>query len=131
MLVVEPSDSAYNVSIHQAPLPEHSVRIVVLIIHSSDPPFFLKGREVNFSYLPRKGENEKIQKEGGSMGQGQIFLKEGGWHFPYLIFSRFIIFTFRNYFTLCKIVLCIWRKTFSSTIIYEKGHSKYEEGNIS
>ena len=26
------------------------------------------------------------------------------WHFSYL---RFIIFTFRNYFTLCKIVLCI------------------------
>ena len=43
----------------------------------------------------------------------QVFLKEGegGWHFSYLIFSRFIIFTFRNYFTLCKIVLCIWRKT--------------------
>ena len=87
MLVVEPSDSAYNVSIHQAPLPEHSVRIVVLIIHSSDPPIFLKGREVNFNYLPRKGEYEKIQKGGGSMGQGQIFLKEGGWHFSYLIFQ--------------------------------------------
>ena len=27
-----------------------------------------------------------------------------------LIFSRFIIFTFRNYFTICKIVLCIWRR---------------------
>ena len=104
---------------------------VVLIIHSSDPPFFLKGREVNFDCLPRKGEYERIQKGGGSMGQGQIFLKEGGWHFSYLIFSRFIIFTFRNYFTLCKIVLCIWRKTFSPTIIYEKGHSKYEEENIS
>ena len=34
------------------------------------------------------------------MVQGQVFLKGwggGGWHFPYLIFSRFIIFTFRNY----------------------------------
>ena len=60
---------------------------VVLIIHSSDPPFFLKGREVNFDYLPRKGEYERIQKGGGSMGQGQIFLKEGGWHFSYLIFQ--------------------------------------------
>ena len=32
------------------------------------------------------------------MVQGQVFLKEGGegwgWHYYYLIFSRFIIFTF-------------------------------------
>ena len=35
--------------------------------------------------------------------QGQVFLKGGKWHFSYLIFSRSIIFTFRNYFTLCKI----------------------------
>ena len=41
---------------------------------------------------------------GGSMVQGQVFLK-GCWHFLYLIFSRFIILTFRNYFTLRKIVL--------------------------
>ena len=39
-------------------------------------------------------------------------LKWGDWHFRYLIFSRFIIFTFRNYFTLCKAVLYIWRKIF-------------------
>ena len=32
------------------------------------------------------------------------------WHFSYLIFSRFIIFMFRNYFILSKIVFCIWRK---------------------
>ena len=31
-------------------------------------------------------------------------------HFSYEIFSRFIFFTFRNYFALCKIVLCIWIK---------------------
>ena len=30
------------------------------------------------------------------MVQGQVFLKEGGWHFSYLMLSRFIIFTFRN-----------------------------------
>ena len=49
------------------------------------------------------------------MVQGQVSLKlergggGGGWHgtFSYLIFSRFIIFTLRNYFTLCEIVLCI------------------------
>ena len=38
------------------------------------------------------------------MVQGLVFLK-GCWHFLYLIFSRFITLTFRNYFTLCKIVL--------------------------
>ena len=31
------------------------------------------------------------------MVQGQVFLKGGGWHFSYLIFPRFMIFTFRNY----------------------------------
>ena len=38
------------------------------------------------------------------MVQGQVFFKGGG-HFSHLIFSRFDIFTFTNYFTLCKIVL--------------------------
>ena len=40
------------------------------------------------------------------MVQGQVFLKGGGgrrgWHFSDLIFSRFIIFTFRNYFSVSK-----------------------------
>ena len=50
----------------------------------------------------------------------------GGWHFSYLIFSRFIIFTFRNYFTHSKIVLCIWRKIIFSyhRNFMKKGHSK-------
>ena len=43
-------------------------------------------------------------KGGGSMVQELVFLK-GCRHFLYLIFSRFITLTFRNYFTLCKIVL--------------------------
>ena len=38
---------------------------------------FLKTGEVNFKYLPRsEGESEKL-KRGGSMVQGQIFLKRG------------------------------------------------------
>ena len=41
------------------------------------------------------------------MVQGQIFLKGGDLHFLYLIFSRFIIFKFRNYFILCKIALYV------------------------
>ena len=45
-------------------------------LHSSDLPFFLKGGGaggVNFYYLPRL----KIKKGGGSMVQGQVFLKSG------------------------------------------------------
>ena len=56
---------------------------------------------MSFNYLSRRGGN----KRGGGMVQGQVFLKKkGGWQFCYLIFSKFIIFTFRNYFTLCKVV---------------------------
>ena len=60
------------------------------------------------------------------MVQGQVFLKKGGWHFSYLIFWKFIIFTFRNFFTLCKIVLCIWRKIiiFFHHNFMKKVHSK-------
>ena len=66
------------------------------------------------------------------MVQGQVFLRGGGegggggLHFSYLIFSWFIIFTFRNYFTLCKIVLYIWRKKkiFCHHNFLKKGRSK-------
>ena len=65
------------------------------------------------------GGSEK-QKGDGSMVQGQFFLKEwkGGWYFPYLIFSRLIIFTFRNYYVIqfCFIYICIW--TWKYPIIY-------------
>ena len=37
-----------------------------------------------------------------------------GRDFSYLIFSRFIFFVFRNYFTFCKIVLYTWKKIFFS-----------------
>ena len=79
--------------------------------HSLDPSPFLKGGS-KFSLPPAEGGDWKIKKRGISMVQGQVFLKGGGegWHFPYLIFSMFTIFTFRNYFTLCKIVVYIWRK---------------------
>ena len=51
--------------------------------------------------------------------QGQVFLKGGGELALFLFnFSRFIIFTFRNYVSLCKIVLRIRRKkNLSATII--------------
>ena len=41
------------------------------------------------------------------MVQGQVFFKGGDWNFSYLIFSKFIIFKFRNYFILCKIALYV------------------------
>ena len=51
------------------------------------------------------------------MNQGQVFLKgEGGWHFSYFTFSRFIIFTFRNYVMYLK-KLCY---AFLSPSFYEK-----------
>ena len=52
----------------------------------------------------------KILKRGWKYGAVAGLPKRGYWHFFFLIFSGFIIFTFTNYFTPCKIVLCIWRK---------------------
>ena len=62
----------------------------------------------------------KLKKGGASIVQGQVFLKDGGGGgleeqrgggggvaLSNLFFSRFIICTFRKYFSLCKIVLCI------------------------
>ena len=54
----------------------------------------------------------KILKRLWKYGSTAVLLKMGCCHFSYLIFSSFIIFTCRNYFTPCKIVLCIWRKRF-------------------
>ena len=70
------------------------------------------------------------------MVQGQVFLK-GDWHFSYLIFSRFIIFTFRNYiFTFYPLQNCFMHlKTifFFHHNFMKKGHSnlsKNEPENI-
>ena len=62
------------------------------------------------------GESAKIKKGGRIMAQGQAFL----------IFSRFIIFTLKNYATLWKVVSYIWRKVifFCHYNFMEKGHSK-------
>ena len=66
------------------------------------------------------------------MVQGQIFLKGGltlflfnffkVYHF-YIYILHFYIYI---YFTLCKIMLCIWRKTifFRHYNFMKKGHSK-------
>ena len=83
--------------------------------HSSHPqPFpFLKGGEVNFDYLPHSGGIWKIKKRRWKSGAGasvHIRVGEEGEYFSNLIFSRFVIFIFRNYFKLCKTVSWIWRK---------------------
>ena len=98
---------------------------IVNSYHSSDPPLF-KGGEVNFKYLCRRGGIWKIKKREWKYGAGASLLKRGSWHFSYLIFSRFIIFAIRNYFTLCKIVLYIWRRMifFCHHNFMKKGHSK-------
>ena len=70
----------------------------------------IKSGEVNLFTSSGGGESEKLKKGGGSMVHGLVFLKGvGGWGeggaatFP---ISKFIVFIFRNYFSLCKIVLC-------------------------
>ena len=92
--------------------------------HSSDPPLpFFK---TNLHYLPWK-----IKKKGWKYGAGAGLLKREGWHFSYLIFSRFAIFAFRNYFTRCKIVLCIWRNIlFCHHNFMKKGHSKLSKKTL-
>ena len=85
--------------------------------HSSDPPppppLFLKEGSKFWLPPPEGGKSKKLKKGASSMVQGKVFLKRegggGGW-LTLFLFSKFIIFTFRNYFTLCKIVFCICRK---------------------
>ena len=88
-----------------------------LDVHSLDssppstlpPPLsFLNAEGANVITSTGGGEGLKNKKEEWKYGAGASLLKRG--HFPYLIFSRFIIFTFRNYLTLCKIVLYTFAK---------------------
>ena len=61
------------------------------------------------------------------MVQGQVFLKKGeGWHFSYLIFSRFIIFAFTNNFiTFAKLRYAFEEKKILCHLNFmKKSHSK-------
>ena len=51
----------------------------------------------------------KINKRWWKYGAGAGVLKKGGaeWYSFYLMFLRFMVFTFRNYFILWKVVLSI------------------------
>ena len=79
------------------------------------PLLFVREGGVNFNWLPRRGGSGKLKKVVEVWCRGGSSWRLGrSWHFLNLIFSRFIIFTFRNYFTHCKVVLYIWRKVIFS-----------------
>ena len=95
--------------------------IKMIIVRS--PPLFSKGGGSKFWLPPTEGGIWKIKEGGGNMVQGQVFLKAEGR--PTLFLSNFFEvyhFAFRNYFTLCKIVLRIWREIifFFSIILWKK-----------
>ena len=50
------------------------LKIVYNIVRTPSPPFS-KWVQVNFDYLLKRGESEKLEKGGGSMVQGQVLLK--------------------------------------------------------
>ena len=52
-------------------------RISAKVIPTKARTPFLKQGKVNFDYLPRRRESEKLKKGGGSTMQGQVFLKGG------------------------------------------------------
>ena len=108
--------------------------LVEFHLHSSDHPFLIK-----FCLPPPEvwgvawpGGTLKNLKRDISMIQGQVLLKGRGlalflFNFSYL---RFIIFTCKNYFTLCKIVLCIWKKNFFCHYNFmKKSHSKLSKND--
>ena len=93
------------------------------------PPFLFKEGEEGISkfWLPfPEGGTRKIKKGGWMYGAGAGLLKREGWHFSYLIFSRFIIFKF------CKIVLCILRKIifFYHHNFRKKGYSNLSKNEL-
>ena len=57
------------------------IKIVYNIVRTPPPPSpFSKKGQVNFDYLPRSGESEKLEKGVGIMGQvqGQVCVCPGG-----------------------------------------------------
>ena len=99
----------------------------ILLVLDPPPPLLFLKEGVNFHSIPSRGEGSQKLKRGWKYGAGAGLLKGGwGWHFSYLVFPRFIIFTFRNYFTLCKILSYIWGKIifFCHHNFRKKGHSK-------
>ena len=82
--------------------------------------------------LEREGI-KKIKKREWKYGAGADLLKRRGRGLALMLFDffRVIIFTFWNYFTLCKIVLYIWRKFifFCQHNFIKKSHSKLSKND--
>ena len=69
---------------------------------SHPPTFFKGGGEVNFNYLPRRRESGNLEKGGGSMVQGQAFLKGG---LALFLFNFFKIYHFYILKLLDKVII--------------------------
>ena len=80
----------------------------MIMVHTSGPPPFLKGEEVNFDYLPWSGEIWKILKSRWKYGAEAGLLKVGGRGVGtfFIYFFQGLSF-FHLEITLCKILLCI------------------------
>ena len=109
--------------------------IRVFIVRTPPPLFFLTGG-VNFNYLLRRGESEKLKKGGGSMAQGQVFLGGG---LALLLFYFFKVYHFyilklfyslensvihlkKNYVCICKEGVCVG-------LVQERGSLREGGGN--
>ena len=71
--------------------------------------------EVDFNYLPQRGESEKLKRGGGSMVQGQIFLKGGGWGagtFPVYFFQGLSFLHFEITLSFAKLCNAFKEKKF-------------------
>ena len=109
----------------------NSLKVSVLCDTWFWPTIHFKGGEQSKFWLPPPGGGAwKFKKRGWKFSAGAGLLKRmerggGGWHFSYLTFSSFIVFAFKNYCALCKI-LCIWKKWFffCHHNFRGKGHSK-------
>ena len=119
---------------HASPPPPVLIRLVGMLtkiksniyaLHNFDlPPLFKGGQLILTTFLGGVGDSEKLKEGVGSMVQGQVFLKGGGWYF-YLFFSRFNLFKSRNCFILsCKTALYValcstissWKKLIQSCL---------------
>ena len=88
-------------------------------------PLF-KGGEVSFDYLPwQRGDLKNFKKGVEEWCRGRSFLKGGGAETFLVSFFQGLSFLHLE-ITLCKIVLCIWRKKifFGHHNFMKKGHSK-------
>ena len=66
----------------------------MIMVHTSDPPPFLKGEEVNFDYLPWSGGIWKILKSRWKYGAEAGLLKVGGGGLALFLFSFFKVYHF-------------------------------------